>query len=413
MRFIAVQTGARRGYAVPKILDDAGMLERFYTDVCGSVGLGRAIATLRHLPTIGGRFQRLHQRQLPHEIISKTRTFGRSAAVHLVRSIRDNGDAEFAFRNQVQFGASFGAAMTRAGFANATHVYSMLTEGGPFIKAAKDNGLTIVSEVYILISTAHILAAERKAFPEWEPGAADYLELRKKFPREDYLFNYCDYFVCPAESVRDDLTTNWGVDKSRTMLVPYGVDPTWLEIQFLPVPRRILYVGTAELRKGIHYLAMAAEKLNSRGYNYEFRIAGNVARSVVDQRPCRHLTFLGRIPRDRVREEFQRADIFVLPSLAEGSAEVTYEALAAALPVVTTRSAGSVVRHGVDGMIVPERDAAALADAILRIVEDRDLRNRMSVAARERARDYTWNRYGERLVAALSGLGQSKVPCGD
>ena len=96
--------------------------------------------------------------------------------------------------------------------------------------------------------------------------------------------------------------------------------------------------------------------------------------------------------------------MFVLPSLAEGSAEATYEALAAGVPVVTTRAAGSVVRDGIDGRIVPERDPVALADAIAEIVEDRDKRARMSEAARERARDYTWERYGERLVGALQTL---------
>jgi glycosyltransferase involved in cell wall biosynthesis len=91
----------------------------------------------------------------------------------------------------------------------------------------------------------------------------------------------------------------------------------------------------------------------------------------------------------------------VLPSVAEGSAEATYEALAAGLPVITTEAAGSVVRHGIDGWVVPERDSVALAEAIERIIGDRHLRATMSLAARERAREYTVERYGERLVAAL------------
>ncbi len=119
---------------------------------------------------------------------------------------------------------------------------------------------------------------------------------------------------------------------------------------------------------------------------------------------CRNLTFLGRVPRDRVRSEFQQADIFVLPSLAEGSAEATYEALAAGLPVITTKAAGSVVRNGIEGRIVLERDPDALAQAIEEITEDRALRNRMALAARARARDFTWHRYGEQLLAALAGV---------
>jgi glycosyltransferase involved in cell wall biosynthesis len=92
----------------------------------------------------------------------------------------------------------------------------------------------------------------------------------------------------------------------------------------------------------------------------------------------------------------------VLPSLAEGSAETTYEALACGVPVVTTLEAGSVVRDGIEGRIVPSRDPEALASAIAEIVQDRQKRERMSRAARERARDYTWERYGERLLAALT-----------
>ena len=84
-----------------------------------------------------------------------------------------------------------------------------------------------------------------------------------------------------------------------------------------------------------------------------------------------------------------------------GSAETTYEALACGVPVVTTPEAGSVVRDGIDGRIVPSRDPEALANAIAEIVEDRQKRERMSRAARDRAHDYTWERYGERLLAAL------------
>jgi glycosyltransferase involved in cell wall biosynthesis len=93
--------------------------------------------------------------------------------------------------------------------------------------------------------------------------------------------------------------------------------------------------------------------------------------------------------------------VFVMPSLAEGSAEAIYEALAAGLPVITTDAAGSVVRPGIDGWVVAERDSVALAEAIERVVGDRRLRATMSLAARERAKEYTVERYGERLVAAL------------
>jgi glycosyltransferase involved in cell wall biosynthesis len=83
---------------------------------------------------------------------------------------------------------------------------------------------------------------------------------------------------------------------------------------------------------------------------------------------------------------------------------VHLEAMACGVPVITTPNCGSVIRDGVDGFIVPIRDAAAIADKIERLLGDRELRGRMGRSARERAREFTWQRYGERLISALDTL---------
>ena len=62
------------------------------------------------------------------------------------------------------------------------------------------------------------------------------------------------------------------------------------------------------------------------------------------------------------------------------------------------------MRDGIEGRIVPSRDPDALANAITEIVEDRQKRERMAYAARERAQEFTWERYGERLIAALKSF---------
>lgn len=404
MRFIAVQTGARREYAVPAILQKAGMLERFYTDLCGNVGLGRGLLSGKHLPLIGSRLARLGARQVPEEIIAKTHTFESACMQAQFYDFFCSKDPQGRFRRLIQMGQVRARAMIRQGFGSATHVYSMLSDGGEFLTEAHRRGLKVVSEIYILLATERVMLAERRAFPDWEPETPDYASLRRRFLKEDVIMTRTHFYICPSEAVRDDLVRHWGVATERAMVVPYGMNPQWLALEPKPQRGRLLFVGTAELRKGIHYLAMAAEKLISRGLNYEFRVAGNVTDQVRRQPVCRHLNFLGRVPRHRIHQEFQQADVFVLPSLAEGSAEVTYEALACGVPVITTKAAGSVVRDGVEGRIVPERDSEILAEAIQELVEDRQKRDRMAHAARDRAREYTWERYGERLVAALKGL---------
>ena len=350
---------------------------------------------------IGSKLSRLAGRHIPREIRDKTRTFAMPALQYAVRSMWAGDDHAARFRLSLEYGRELGKAMIRAGFGEATHVFTMLGEGGRLLPEAKARGLTVISELYISLSTESILAEERRQFPGWEPDVPDFEFIRQEKKIENRLLKYTDYFICPSEMARDDLVDCWGIDKRRTMLVPYGVDPRWLELQPQPQRGRVLFAGTVELRKGIHYLAMAADKLVARGFRYTFRVAGNIGRFIPTQPVCQHLSFLGRVRRTEMEREFAAADVFVMPSLSETGPEVNYEALACAVPVITTPEAKAIVRDKIDGLIVPSRDPDALADAITAIIEDREKRDQMSRAARERARDYTWDRYGERLIEAL------------
>ena len=211
-----------------------------------------------------------------------------------------------------------------------------------------------------------------------------------------------DWTIAPSEAVRHDQTTNFGFPYERCFVVPYAVDDSWFTINNQPSRGRILFVGTADLRKGIHYLGMAAVRLKSLGY--EFRVAGNVSDQIRYHPMTQSLTFLGRLPRDEIKQKYVDADVFVLPSLAEGSASVTYEALASGLPVITTEASGSVVRDNIEGFIVPERDPTVLAERIEELVENRQLRDRMVLAAKDRAKDYTWEQYAKLLLTVLQAI---------
>ena len=95
------------------------------------------------------------------------------------------------------------------------------------------------------------------------------------------------------------------------------------------------------------------------------------------------------------------ADVFVFPSLFEGSAVVTYEAMACGLPCIVTAEAGSVVRHGRDGLIVPARDIEALADAMERLGTDASVRAACAVSARTQAQAHDWLRYHDAVIGAV------------
>jgi glycosyltransferase involved in cell wall biosynthesis len=110
--------------------------------------------------------------------------------------------------------------------------------------------------------------------------------------------------------------------------------------------------------------------------------------------------------RDELREHYRRADVFVLPSLAEGMALVVLEAMAAGLPVVVTEESGyrGVVRHGLDGLVVPARSGQAIAGALDVLSESGELRQQMGLAARRRAEEYDWQRFESAVIESFRTL---------
>jgi len=115
------------------------------------------------------------------------------------------------------------------------------------------------------------------------------------------------------------------------------------------------------------------------------------------------------VPYAELPQYYQSADIFVYPSLHEGSALAIYEAMASGLPVITTYNSGSVVRDGEEGYILPIRDVEALMEKILLLYQDEDLRYLMGKKARERVEDFTWAQYRLRLGDTVQELISEKI----
>jgi len=214
-----------------------------------------------------------------------------------------------------------------------------------------------------------------------------------------------DYVLIPSDFVRQSFVEE-GFPEERLIQIPFGVDVTRFRPPEAPAthPFRALFVGQIGLRKGVPYLLEAWRRLGWR--DAELWLVGRV---LPECRPILRryldlpgLRLIGHL--DDPVEAYQQADVFVFPSIEEGSALVTYEALACGLPVVTTPNAGSVARDGVEGFIVPIRDVDALAERLERLRADEGLRREMGKAARARAEEFTWENHGNKFVVSIAGL---------
>src|SRR3984957_3976720 len=112
------------------------------------------------------------------------------------------------------------------------------------------------------------------------------------------------------------------------------------------------------------------------------------------------MTFHGRATRDQTANWYRQSDVFVLPTLSDGFAITQLEAMSYGLPVIATPCCGAVVSDGLDGYIVPVRDADALARAIQWYLNESELLVRQRAAALVKVKQFTL----EHLASNLHSL---------
>jgi glycosyltransferase involved in cell wall biosynthesis len=124
------------------------------------------------------------------------------------------------------------------------------------------------------------------------------------------------------------------------------------------------------------------------------------------------ITFLGKIPREELISHLYDSDLFVFPSLfAEGFGLPPVEAMAAGTPVVGTRSGAiaETVEHGVTGLLVEKNDPKGLADAMLRLLRNAEMREEMGRAGRNKMlKHFTWDHVSEKMSSSYQGLYQRR-----
>jgi len=401
LKFAVIHPGARLHYAVVALLHRAGMLSRFYTDAVGNVGILHVANVIppRLRPKI---VRRLLGRRLPNDVPKEVVASSPARAIGQAVLSRIPGTGRLA--RWLSPEAWMQQAILDEEFGGANALYCMSNGDLDVVREAKRRGMLVVYEQICNPEIGRTMREELALFPGLEE--ADPEELVETGIRRDLeVWSLSDLVLASSDYVFDSMI-KLGCPPERIAVVPYGLSNDWFETPVAPKPGRVLFVGSVRLLKGSHYLAEAARILKERGVDAEFRVVGPcrpyVFRSPLFEGP----TYIGQVPRVQVREEFAQGDVFAFPTLSEGFGLAHLEAMACGMPVITTPRCGSAVRDGVDGFVVPIRDALAVADRVEQIVRDRALRDRMGQEARKRAREYSWAHYSRALFEAIAATGQ-------
>jgi glycosyltransferase involved in cell wall biosynthesis len=201
-----------------------------------------------------------------------------------------------------------------------------------------------------------------------------------------------DFVVCISDFARSQLMGLLDEDGwDRLHVVHCGIDPD--EYRPDPAPAgtpRVLCVGRLVPEKGQAVLVDAIARLRERGVPVECTLVGEGPSRPALETAIRArgldgaVELAGAVSQDEIRAHYAAADVFCLPSFAEGVPVVLMEAMAMEIPVVTTRIAGipELVADGVDGVLVAPGRPDELADALARLAGAPDERRRLGAAGR-------------------------------
>jgi len=252
----------------------------------------------------------------------------------------------------------------------------------------RDGGKTKVGRQEVPESTSNA-----RGFQRWKAGL---LLERKRFVKE---YKLADLLLVLSETAADTFRAR-GFPEEKLFYLPRGVDVERFKPGHRPAKFRTVFSGALIKRKGIHHLLEAWSRLNLT--EAELWLVGTVhdeAKPYLKQFWRDNIRLLGFV---RDPENYlSQSTVHVFPSQWEGSAKVTYEAAACALPQITTREAGDVVRDGVEGIIVRPGDVEAIAAALEHLHHHPEVVERMGSAARQRVVDnFTWDHFRARLLDA-------------
>jgi len=361
-KWLCCQLGAREHYAIPRALFRLSLLDRLVTDawvppssllakLSGTRLADRFDDELRDAPVIAFNsslmlFETLTRaRHLTdwQTIIARNRWFQHKVVSYLRSSQLSTLNSQLIL---------------------LSYSYSALE---PFRHAKSRGWKTVLVQIDPGPEEERIVAEEVARVPElagnWQPAPANYWASWRK------ECDLADRIVVNSEWSREGLIRS-GLPGEKLSVIPLayeGSKVTWARsypARFTQErPMRVLFLGQANLRKGIARLLGAARIL--RDEPIEFWIVGpvQVTNTMTMARDAR-VKWFGPVTRYQASEKYRAADVFVLPTLSDGFAITQLEAQASGLPVISSKFCGRVVESGRNGIMLEEPSGPRIAAAI-------------------------------------------------
>jgi len=258
--------------------------------------------------------------------------------------------------------------------------------------------------------------ARKEGYPSVRGRLANYL-MRGLAKLEEETAHDATLIVTISNYSLEKIQKHYHIDKSKVRIVPNGVDVE----KFKPAGNSeenrgklglvdepcVLFVGSLIPRKGLPFLVEAAKKIVKEKANTKFLIVGDgplknqLTASLEKANLLGNFLFMGNLGDDRLSAVYSCADAFVLPSIQEGQGIVLLEAQASGIPVVAFDVGGinEAVRNGETGFLVKPGSTRELADALMKLISDRALKEKMGANGRRFvSENLTWEICAQKML---------------
>ena len=243
-----------------------------------------------------------------------------------------------------------------------------------------------------------------KKFKIWFP----YLRLTQ----ERFAIKTADAILVACTQDKNFVISNLRVRPSKVFAIPHGVSKEFFVNNDKKVrDKDLIFVGWWGQRKGIRYLGEAFTQICYRYPKAQLTIVGS---KVDDSRVHasfprgvrENLRIYTSMPQSELIRECRRHKIMIFPTLFEGFGMAFLEGMAAGLAVVASSEGGArdIIRDGENGILVPLRSSKSLAEKVIYLLENEDIREKIAQRAAETARDYTWDMIARRTIEVFQNL---------
>lgn len=274
------------------------------------------------------------------------------------------------------------------------------------LKAQRRGGIYICDR-----GSSHIRYQDQILTKEYARQGQSFVGIHPRvIAKEEQEYAAADMITVPSTFVKRSFL-EMGVAETKLRVIPYGVSLTRFHPVGEPDPDSfdVLFVGAASIRKGVRYLLEGFEALTHPRKRLTFvgAVLPEVEALIGEFSRRLPITCLGAVPQPALKEIMSRSHVMVLPSIEEGLALVQAQAMACGCPVIGTTNSGAedLLRDGVEGFVVPIRDAGAIAERLQCLADDASLRSLMSQDSLMRVHSFGgWDQYGDRMTALFSEL---------